>query len=82
MARWLGNWPSLGLRQALTKSLLHGRRQERRLARGLGDGQHLGHTSARGGVQLAPYSIAIHPEEVCHLTAGAGLLGLEQIQRL
>jgi hypothetical protein len=38
-------------------------------------------TPPRIGVQPAPHGIALHPEEVRHLAASAGLLGPEEIQR-
>jgi hypothetical protein len=73
---------ALRLGEALLEGLPHGLGYQRRFARRPGHRQQLGDASARIGGQPTSHGIAIAPQQPRHMTAGAGLLGLEEVEGL
>jgi hypothetical protein len=67
---------ALGLGSALPERLLGGLGPKRAVAWGLGHGQQRWETSTSRGSQPAPHGMAMDPQPLRHLRAGAGLLGL------
>ena len=68
---------ALRLGEALLEGLPYRLGEQRRFAWRLGNRQQLGNAAARLGGQPASHGIAIDTPQLRHLTAGAGLLGLE-----